>query len=134
VSDDPEAEARPRYPDGRWRVGIGLVWLGVVAAACFGALVHRSPDAGVAASGAFYLVFLTIPAIVIASALIQRHSILVVTAGVGALSSATLSVLILRATSKHAAIGILVTAMIGVAIAVVGCLADLVTRPRASGA
>ena len=114
-------------------VAIGAVWLGVVALAAFGALVNRPSDAGVGAAGSFYLAFLTIPGIVVALVLIRTRAILIATAAVAGMWSATLSWIIMHATSKHAAIGILVTAMIALVLVGVGCGVDFAYR-RSAGA
>ena len=127
--NDQPVDRRP----ARSSIVVGVVWLAVVAAAAFGALVNRPAHAGVGAAGSFYLVFLTIPAVLIAVFFIRTLSVLLVTAIVAAAWSAGWSWIIMHATSKHAAIGILVTVMVAVIISGIGCGVDyLVRRSRDS--
>jgi hypothetical protein len=123
VIDQP-VDRRP----ARAAVAVGCVWLAVVAVAAFGALVNRPAHAGVGSAGSFYLVFLTIPAVLIAVFFIRTLSILIVTAIVAATWTAAWSWIIMHATSKHAAIGILVTVMVAVVIAGIGCGVDYLVR------
>ena len=90
--------------------------------------MNRPSHAGVGPAGSFYLVFLTIPAVLIAVFFIRTLSILLVTAIVAAAWSAGWSWVIMHATSKHAAIGILVTVMVAVIISGIGSGVDYLVR------
>ena len=130
----PKCEGR-RFsrPETKFRVVVGAIWLGAVALVTVVALVTRPADAGVATKGAFYLVFLTIPGVLVATVLIRSHSLLITTAVLAGAWSMALSARTMRSPHHAAGFGILVTPMVAFVIVGIGCLIDLFARRDAAG-
>jgi hypothetical protein len=118
--------------EAKWRAAVGAIWLGAVALATVLALTTRSDDAGVASNGAFYLVFLSIPGVLLGVVMIRQRAILFTTAAFAALWSVWNSWNVLRSPNSTAALGILVTPMVAFVIVAFGCGTDLVFRERES--
>jgi len=122
-------------PEHRRRVTLGVVWFGLVALATFASFVNRPAAAEVPTKGAFYLVFFTIPGVLLAVVLIRRWVILIPTAVIAAAWSAWFSGETMRNSHSAAVLGILVTPMVAFVIVGVACFVDILLRPKqAAGA
>jgi hypothetical protein len=126
---EPEVRRFSR-PEMQFRVMVGVVWLGVVAAVTVVALVTRPADAHVPGKSAFYLVFLTIPGVLLGATMIKRHAVLIATAAIATVWSAILSWLTLHSTRTGSGFFILLTPMIAFVIAGIGFVIDVVLRPE----
>jgi hypothetical protein len=115
-------------PEAKFRLILGVIWLGAVALATLAALVNRPDGADVATRGAFYLVFLTIPGVLLAVVMIKRRSILVTTAVLAAAWSMRFSWGTMRSTRMGAGVAILLTPMVAFVIVAIGCVLDLFMR------
>jgi hypothetical protein len=117
-------------PEMRFRVMLGPIWLGAVAGAMVVALVTRPAHARVPNKSAFYLVFLTIPGVLLALTMIKRRSVLVATGVIAAAWSVVFGWLTMRSTRTGSGFGILLTPMIAFVIVAMGCVIDFALRRR----
>ena len=117
-------------PEAKFRLILGAIWFGAVALAAIGSLVDRPSGADVATKGAFYLVFLTIPGVLLAVVMIRRRSILIATAVLAAVWSVRFSWGTMRSQRIGAGFGILLTPMVAFVIVAIACLIDFFLRPR----
>ena len=127
----PQREGR-RFsrPEVKFRITLGALWLGVVAGAMVVALVTRPAHAACPNKTAFYLVFLTIPGVLLGRALIKRRSVLIATAVIVAAWSVVFSWLTMRSTRTGSGFGILLTPMIAFIIVAIGCVIDFARHRR----
>ena len=114
----------------RYRAIVAGVWLGAVALATILASATRSDGARVPTSSAFYLVFFTIPGVLLAVVMIRRRAMLLTVAVLAGAWSVFFSWRTMHSTRHVAGFGILVTPMVAFVIVAIGFVVDRILRRR----
>jgi len=111
-----------------WRVAVGVAWVVAIAVASRLALEDRPQFADVAADAWLVLAVFSLPAVVLAIAVVRTPLIFVTTAVVSCASSVINGWSTMRDTHSTAALGVLATPTLGLIIVAIGWGLDVAWR------